>query len=202
MTSAHFRRTRLASACIAALGLGALPAAQAGPISYDIQVGGGTWACGALRPVSQACPSGLSGILTVDSSRTDFASQFIDFTLQVGDYLTFTRNELSSSGLLMSSFNFDGSGALTGFNFRNFFGPTGAQGPLGDPLNLYYMNLSSDSGGNEYRFGSRTDPVMLNDCASCVAFTRAVPEPGTLALWAIALGGLWITRRRAITEPS
>src|SRR5947207_9097075 len=103
MKSAHFRRSGLAGACIAALGLDALPAALAGPISYDIQIGGGTWACGGLRPVGQACPSGLSGTLTVDSSRTDFASQFINFTLQVGDYLTFTRNELSSSGLLMST---------------------------------------------------------------------------------------------------
>jgi hypothetical protein len=202
MKTTLFRRTGPASACLLALGLGAVSGAQAGPIAYNIQIGGGTWGCGALRPVGQACPAGLSGTLTVDSSKPDFASQFVNFTLQVGNYLTFTRNELSTSGLALSSLNFDGSGALMGFNFRNFFGPTGTQGPLGDPLNLYYLNLSSGSGGNEYRFGNRTDPVMLNDCAACVSFTRAVPEPGTLALWAVGLGGLWITRRRRVTKPS
>jgi hypothetical protein len=202
MKPGHFRHTRLASACIAALGLGVLSAANAGPIAYNIQIGGGTWGCGALRPVGQACPAGLTGTLTVDSSLGNFAAQFIDFTLQVGDYLTFTRNELSSIGLAQSTFSFDGSGALTGFDFRNFFGPTGTQGPLGDPLNLYYMNLSSGAAGNEYRFGGRTDHAMLNQCTSCVSFARAVPEPGSLALWAIGLGGLWLTRRRWITKPS
>ena len=196
------RRTGLASACMLALGLGALSTANAGPIAYNIQIGGGSWGCGALRPVGQACPSGLTATLTVDSTKTDFASQFVSFTMQVGSYLTYTRSELSTSGLAMSTFNFDGGGGLTGFNFRNFFGPTGTAGPLGDPLNIYYMNLSSGAGGNEYRFGSRTDAAMLNDCASCVSFTRAVPEPGTLALWAVGLGGLWITRRRRVTKPS
>jgi hypothetical protein len=201
MNSPIRRHTGIASACVAALGLGALAGANAGPIAYDIQIGGGTWGCGAIRPVGQACPAGLSGTLTVDSSMTDFASQFINFTLQVGDYLTFTRNELSTSGLAMSSFSFDGSGALTGFNLRNFFGPNGTQGPLGDPLNLYYLNLSSGSGGNEYRLGGRTDHAMLNSCSSCVSFARAVPEPGSLALWAIGLGGLLISRRRRVTKP-
>src|SRR3954470_25052052 len=139
------------SACVAALGI--LSTANAGPIAYNIQIGGGTWGCGTLRPVGQACPAGLTGTLTVDSSMTDFASQFIDFTLQVGSYLTFTRSELSASGLAMSSLNFDGSGGLTAFNFRNFFGPHDVSGPLGDPLYLYYMNLSSGTGGSEYRFG-------------------------------------------------
>jgi hypothetical protein len=195
------RPAGLASICIAALGLGGLSSANAGPIAYNIQVSGGAWGCGILRPVNQACPATLTGTLTVDSSKSDFATQFIDFTLQVGSYLTFTRNELSGSGLATSQFDFDGSGALTGFNLRNFFGPRDVQGPLGESLNLYYMDLGSNSSGNEYRFGGRTDPVMLNACTSCVSFARAVPEPGSLALWSIGLAGLWLTRRRRVRKP-
>lgn len=195
------RSARLAGFSLACLGLSVLRVASATPISYNLQVAGGAWDCGHLRPVNQACPAALSGTLTVDSAKGDVAAQLVDFTLQVGDYLTFTRSELSSSGIASSWFNFDGGGTLTGFYLRNFFGPRGVQGPLGESLNLYYMNLGGGTGSNEFRLGNRTDPIVLNQCASCVSFARAVPEPGALSLWVIALGGLWVTWRAAGTQP-
>jgi len=187
---------RFAYLALTCLGLGVLQEANATPIAYDFRISGGSWNCGALRPVSQACPGALAGTLTVDSALSGFAAQFIDFRLQVGDYLTFGRNELSSSGLASSSFAFDSSGVLTGFDFRNFFGPRGAQGPFGESLNTYYMNLDSSGAGSEFRLGGRTDPVMQNECTSCVTFARAVPEPGMLSLLAVAFGGLWLAMRR------
>src|SRR4051812_1258361 len=67
-----------AAACLAIFGLGALPnEASATPISYNLQIGGGSWSCGSIRPMGQACQGGLSGSMTVDSAMGDFASQLV-----------------------------------------------------------------------------------------------------------------------------
>ena len=191
------KNRRLAGAlCIAVAALSGANESRATPVAYNFSITGGAWDCGYLRPANQACPAALNGTLTVDSAQSDFTSQFVGFSLRTGDYLSFTRDELSSSGMATSFFNFDSSGAMTGFGFRNFFGPRGASGPLGESLNMYYMNLSAGAGGDEYRLGNRMDPIMQNECSGCVSFSRAVPEPGVPALLITALAGLWISLRR------
>ena len=197
MTHSIRRLRGPAAACLAIFGLGALPTgASAMPISYSIAVGGGAWDCGRLRPMGQACGGSLAGTMTVDSAAGDLASQLVGFSLQLGDHLSFTRQQLSSSGLFLSSLDFDAGGNLTGFDFRNFFGPFDDRDPSAGGFPAYYMNISGGVGGNGFRFGDRSDPINMNSCASCVSVSRAVPEPGVAALFATGLLGLWITRRR------
>jgi len=183
--------------CLGILGLGALAtSASAMPISYNIAVGGGTLDCGRLRPMGQACGAALTGSVTVDNSMGDFASQLVSFSLQLGDHLSFTRQQLSGSGFALSSLDFDATGNLTGFDFRNFFGPFDDRNPSATGFPAYYMNISDGVGGNSFRFGDRSDPINVNGCSTCVSVTRAVPEPGIMVLFATALVGLWLSRRR------
>lgn len=189
MIHTNRRTATLASLLLGCIALGTFQESQASPIAYQFQVASDTWTCGRLRPAGQPCPTALNGTLTVDSAKSSFSDQFVDFTLQMGSFL-FTRNELSASGFANSSLSFDTGGSLTNFSFRNFLGPV-----VSGSFPIYYMNLSSGSNG-EYRFGDRSDYIVENRCNACVSFSRAVPEPGSVALLVAGLGGLWITQRR------
>jgi hypothetical protein len=197
----HQSRPFISALAISVCGVASLLAStesRAVPINYDIQIANGAWQCELLRPLQQACPSSLNGKLTVDSAQSAFEDQFMGFSLKLGDTLTLGQEHLQGGGPGGSFFEFDATGALTGFQFRNFFGPADALGPLGESLDIYYMNLRSLSDNNEYRFGNRMDPIVLNACTDCVSFKRAaaVPEPGPLALMLSALGGLWLLVRK------
>ena len=183
------RSATLASLVLGCVGLGPVQESQASPIAYQFQIASDVWTCGRLRPAGQACPTALNGTLTVDSAQSGFASQFVDFSLQMGTF-QFTRDQLSASGFASSTLSFDGGGLLTAFSFRNFFGPV-----VAGSFPMFYMNLSSGDTG-EYRFGDRSDYIVENRCNGCVSFARAVPEPGSLGLLAAGLGGILITRRR------
>jgi hypothetical protein len=169
---------------------------QAIPIDYTISVGGGTWDCQLLRPSGQPCQKPLTGNLTVDSAKTDFADQFVGFSIELLDYLTYTQADQHGGSAGGSFFTFDASGILTGFYLRNFFKPFGEEGPGGNQLVQYYMNLAGGTELNEYRFGDRGDPIILNACTGCVSIQRAIPEPGVFVLMLSALGGLWFALKR------
>ena len=177
------------------------PESQAIPITYDLQISGGTWDCGPLQPLRQGCPTSLTGTLTVDSDASDFAGQFVDLSIQLLDFLTYTKADYHGVADL-ANFTFDASGALSGFELRNFFKPGGDRGPNGEPLIGFYMNLSGGAEDNRFQFGDRLDPIVQNSCAGCVSFQRAaaVPEPGTLALFFAGLGGLWLSFKQDRTR--
>src|SRR5690242_17257911 len=101
------RSAVLASLFLCCVGLGAVQESQASPIAYQFQIASDVWTCGRLRPAGQACPTALSGTLTVDSAQSGFASQFVDFSLQMGTF-QFTRDQLSASGFASSTLSFDG----------------------------------------------------------------------------------------------